>query len=46
MKFYAQCKGDNMEIANALDEGIKANFSSANYDFLAKNKNSIIVLFK
>ncbi len=46
VKFYAQCKGDNMEIANALDEGIKAHFSSADYDFLAKNKNSIIVLFK
>jgi hypothetical protein len=46
VKFYAQCKGDNMEIANVLDEGIKATFSSADYDFLAKNKNSIIILFK
>ena len=34
------------QVANALDEGIKASFSTANYDFLAKNKNNLIILFK
>jgi hypothetical protein len=46
VEFYAQCKGDNMEIAGHLAEGIDAKFSGAEYDFAAKNANNLIVVFK
>jgi hypothetical protein len=44
--FRAQCKADNLELAGAIDEGITAKAGGAAYDFAAKNKNSIIVVFQ
>jgi hypothetical protein len=46
VKFYAQCKGDNMEIAGALEEGLNSNFAGSNFEFLAKSGSTLIVLFK
>lgn len=44
--FYAQCKGDNMEVAGVLDEAFGASFQGKEYDWAAKVKNSLIVNFK
>ena len=44
--FQAQCKLDNLELASAIDEGIEAKMSGTEYDFAAKNRSNIIVVFK
>ena len=44
--FQAQCKLDNLELASAIDEGIEAKMSGTGYDFAAKNRSNIIVVFK
>jgi hypothetical protein len=43
--FYVQCKVDNLELAGAIDEGIESKMSGADYEFAAKNRNNIIVVF-
>ncbi len=44
--FRVQCKLDNLELAEAIDEGITAKLGGADYEFAAKNKNNLIVIFK
>jgi uncharacterized protein DUF6175 len=46
VNFYAQCKGDNMELAGALSEAIDSKMAGNDYDFLAKNANNLIIVFK
>ncbi len=46
VNFYAQCKGDNMEMAVVLSDGIDSKLSGNDYEFLAKNANSLIIVFK
>jgi hypothetical protein len=46
VNFYAQCKGDNLELASGLVEGIEAKLGGHEYEFLAKNANNLIILFK
>jgi hypothetical protein len=45
-EFYMQCKVDNLELASAIAEGIDAKMSGTSYEFVAKNRNSLIVQFK
>ncbi|RME19445.1 MAG: hypothetical protein D6806_18275, partial [Deltaproteobacteria bacterium] len=44
--FRLQCKMDNLELAGAIDEGISKKMPDVSYDFAAKNRNNIIVVFK
>ncbi len=44
--FQVQCKMDNLELAGVIDEGIEGKMSGAEYDFAAKNRSNIIVVFK
>ncbi len=46
VSFYAQCKGDNLEIASAVSQGIEASFEGTPFDFAAKTANNLIVVFK
>jgi hypothetical protein len=46
VNFYAQCKGDNLELAGGLSEGIDAKLSGHEYEFVAKNANNLIIVFK
>ena len=46
VNFYAQCKGDNLELAGGLAEGIDAKLSGHEYEFVAKNANNLIIVFK
>jgi hypothetical protein len=46
VNFYAQCKGDNMDIASVLVDGIDSKLSGSEYEFLAKNANNLIIVFK
>ncbi len=45
-EFMVQCKMDNLELAGAIDEGIGAKMGGAEHEFVAKNRNTIIVQFK
>lgn len=40
-----QCKMDNMELAGAIDDAISGKLGGADYEFVAKNRNNIIVQF-
>jgi hypothetical protein len=44
--FQVQCKMDNLELSGAIDEAISAKMGGAEYDFAAKNRSNIIVVFK
>ena len=46
VNFYAQCKGDNLELAGGLAEGIDAKLGGHEYEFVAKNANNLIIVFK
>jgi hypothetical protein len=46
VKFQVQCKLDNLELSGAIDEGITAKMGGSAYDFAAKNRNNIIVVFE
>ena len=46
VNFYAQCKGDNLELAGGLSEGIDAKLGGHEYEFVAKNANNLIIVFK
>jgi hypothetical protein len=46
VNFYAQCKGDNLELAGGLAEGIDAKLSGHEYEFVAKNANNLLIVFK
>ena len=46
VSFYAQCKGDNLEIASAVSQGIEQSFEGTAFDFAAKTANNLIVVFK
>lgn len=43
--FRVQCKMDNLELAAAIDDAITSKMGGADYEFVAKNRNSIIVQF-
>ena len=44
--FRVQCKADNLELASVIDEGIETKMGGAGYNFVAKNRNSIVVQFQ
>jgi len=46
VQLKAQCKGDNMEIAGALDSILSSSFSDQPYDFATKTGNLLIVNFQ
>ena len=46
VNFYAQCKGDNLELAGVLSDTIDAKLAGHDYEFLAKNANNLIIVFK
>ncbi len=46
VNFFAQCKGDNMELAGVLSDAIDSKLSGHDYEFMAKNVNNLIIVFK
>lgn len=44
--FRAQCKIDNLELASAIDDGIGAKMGGAEFDWAAKTRSALVVVFK
>jgi len=44
--FRAQCKLDNLELAATIDEGITAKMGDSEFDWAAKTRSALVIVFK